>query len=86
MAGTTQLRISLTISGAVALGAYEGGALAALLHAVRPLVGGDDAPVGVFGVACACQGAGVRVADSHRRLLASQEPNAARNNATKEEP
>ena len=40
-----QLRLSLTISGAVALGAYEGGALAALLHAVRPLAGDRDAAV-----------------------------------------
>jgi predicted acylesterase/phospholipase RssA len=32
-----QLRIALTISGAVALGAYEGGALAALLTAVKKL-------------------------------------------------
>lgn len=41
------LRISLTISGAVALGAYEGGALAALLYAVRPLMGEETAPVRV---------------------------------------
>jgi predicted acylesterase/phospholipase RssA len=57
MAGkTTQLRISLTISGAVALGAYEGGALAALLHAVRPLVGGDDAPVRLDAIGAASAG------------------------------
>jgi hypothetical protein len=37
-----QLRLSLTISGAVSLGAYEGGALAALLYAVRELAAGDD--------------------------------------------
>jgi hypothetical protein len=36
------VRISLTISGAIALGAYEGGALAALLYAVRPLATGDS--------------------------------------------
>jgi len=38
-------RISLTISGAIALGAYEGGALAALLYAIRPLAAGDDPAV-----------------------------------------
>jgi predicted acylesterase/phospholipase RssA len=38
-------RISLTISGAIALGAYEGGALAALLYAVRPLAAGPDPAV-----------------------------------------
>lgn len=56
MAGTAQLRVSLTISGAVALGAYEGGALAALLHAVRPLVGGDDAPVRLDAIGAASAG------------------------------
>ncbi len=39
------LRLSLTLSGAVALGAYEGGALAALLYAVRPLCGGRQPAV-----------------------------------------
>jgi hypothetical protein len=37
-----QLRLSLTISGAVALGAYEGGALAALLCAARTVATGPD--------------------------------------------
>jgi len=32
-----QVRLALTISGAVALGAYEGGTLAALLVAVQSL-------------------------------------------------
>ena len=40
-----RLRIALTISGAVALGAYEGGALAALLCAIRGLCQGDDPAV-----------------------------------------
>jgi predicted acylesterase/phospholipase RssA len=40
-----RLRIALTISGAVALGAYEGGALAALLCAIRGLCRGDDPAV-----------------------------------------
>jgi predicted acylesterase/phospholipase RssA len=56
VAGRAQLRISLTISGAVALGAYEGGALAAFLHAVRPLVGGADAPVRVDAIGGASAG------------------------------
>jgi len=34
-----KLRIGLTISGAVSLGAYEGGALAALLVAVQEMQG-----------------------------------------------
>jgi predicted acylesterase/phospholipase RssA len=51
-----QLRLSLTISGAVALGAYEGGALAALLNALRPLVGGPDAPVRVDAIGAASAG------------------------------
>jgi predicted acylesterase/phospholipase RssA len=42
-----KLRIALTISGAVALGAYEGGALAALLCAIRGLCQGDDPAVRV---------------------------------------
>ena len=40
-----QLRIGLTISGAVSLGAYEGGALAALLIAVQDLCKADDPPI-----------------------------------------
>jgi predicted acylesterase/phospholipase RssA len=36
------LPIALTISGAVALGAYEGGVLAALIAGLRPLYRGDD--------------------------------------------
>ena len=40
-----RLRLALTISGAVALGAYEGGALAALLCAIRGLCQGDDPTV-----------------------------------------
>lgn len=51
-----QVRLSLTISGAVALGAYEGGALAALIHAIRPLLGGDDAPLRLDAVGGASAG------------------------------
>ena len=37
-----KLRMALTISGAVSLGAYEAGVLAGLLCAIRPLCAGDD--------------------------------------------
>jgi len=42
-----KLRLSLTISGGVSLGAYEAGVLAALLIALRDLTAGDDPPVRV---------------------------------------
>ena len=51
-----QLRLSLTISGAVSLGAYEGGALAALLYAVRELTAGEDPPLCVDVIAGASAG------------------------------
>jgi predicted acylesterase/phospholipase RssA len=51
-----RLRIALTISGAVALGAYEGGALAALLCAIRELCDGDDPPVRVDAIGGASAG------------------------------
>lgn len=51
-----RLRIALTISGAVALGAYEGGALAALLRAIGPLCEGDDPPVRVDAIGGASAG------------------------------
>jgi predicted acylesterase/phospholipase RssA len=38
----TKIRLALTISGAVSLGAYEGGVLAALLTSIRPLCQGPD--------------------------------------------
>ncbi|HMF82697.1 MAG TPA: patatin-like phospholipase family protein [Acidimicrobiia bacterium] len=51
-----KLRIALTISGAVALGAYEGGALAALLCAIKELCGGDDPAVRVDAIGGASAG------------------------------
>jgi Patatin-like phospholipase len=51
-----RLRIALTISGAVALGAYEGGALAALLCAMRGLCEGDDPLVRVDAIGGASAG------------------------------
>ena len=52
----TQLRLALTISGAVALGAYEGGALAGLLVAVQALSGRDDPPLAIDVMAGASAG------------------------------
>ena len=43
--GDKQLRLALTISGAVALGAFEGGVLAALISAIRPLCQGEQPSV-----------------------------------------
>jgi hypothetical protein len=51
-----KLRIALTVSGAVALGAYEGGALAALLCAIGPLCEGDDPAVRVDAIGGASAG------------------------------
>jgi predicted acylesterase/phospholipase RssA len=51
-----RLRIALTISGAVALGAYEGGALAALLAALGALCEGDDPPVRIDAIGGASAG------------------------------
>jgi predicted acylesterase/phospholipase RssA len=51
-----RLRIALTISGAVALGAYEGGALAAMLSAIRGMCQGDDPVVRVDAIGGASAG------------------------------
>jgi predicted acylesterase/phospholipase RssA len=51
-----QLRIGLTISGAVSLGAYEGGALAALLVAVQELCKADDPPIVIDAIGGASAG------------------------------
>jgi len=53
----TRLRLALTLAGAVSLGAYEGGALAALVHALRPLLAGDDPPVRIDAIGGASAGA-----------------------------
>lgn len=52
----TQLRIALTISGAVSLGAYEGGALAALLVAVQELSEDGAPPIRIDAIAGASAG------------------------------
>ncbi len=68
-----QLRIALTISGAVSLGAYEGGALAALLLAVQDLSAEDDPPVRIDAIGGASAGSitGVLAA---RALLEGLDP------------
>ncbi len=53
---TAPLPIALTISGAVALGAYEGGALAALLHGLEPLYRGDEPSVRIDAIGGASAG------------------------------
>jgi len=55
-ASPTKLRLALTISGAVALGAYEGGALAALLAGIGPLAGGDDPVIRIDAIGGASAG------------------------------
>jgi hypothetical protein len=51
-----QVRLALTISGAVSLGAYEGGALAALLIAVQALADRDEPPIRVDAIGGASAG------------------------------
>ena len=41
----SRLKLALTISGAVSLGAFEGGALAALLTGLQALDEGEDRPI-----------------------------------------
>jgi len=67
------LRIALTISGAVSLGAYEGGALAALLVGIRRLLEDGDSPIRVDAIGGASAGSitGVLAA---RTLLAGLDP------------
>ncbi len=51
-----RVRLGLTISGAVALGAFEGGVLAALINAIRPLSQGDDEEVVIDAIGGASAG------------------------------
>lgn len=51
-----RMRIALTISGAVALGAYEGGVLAALISGIRPLASGSDPVIRVDAIGGASAG------------------------------
>lgn len=71
----SQLRLSLTISGAVSLGAYEGGALAALLYALREIASQDDQPVRIDVISGASAGSitGLLAA---RALLQGHDPEA----------
>jgi len=68
-----QLRISLTISGAVSLGAYEGGALAALLYAARAVAAGDNPPLRIDVMSGASAGS-VTALLSARALLEGHDP------------
>jgi predicted acylesterase/phospholipase RssA len=70
-ASKPELRISLTISGAVSLGAYEGGVLAALLHCLQLL--GPDAPVRIDAIGGASAGS-ITALLSARTLLAGLDP------------
>ncbi len=74
------LRLSLTISGAVALGAYEGGALAALLHATRPLVGGD-VPLLAIDVMSGASAGSITALLAARALLEGHDPVAVMSGA-----
>jgi predicted acylesterase/phospholipase RssA len=76
----TKLRLGLTISGAVSLGAYEGGALAALLYAVRPLAGGDDPEVRIDAIGGASAGA-MTALIAGRALLEGLDPAAVMQSA-----
>src|SRR6266571_8782102 len=70
-----QLRISLTISGAASLGAYEGGALAALLYAARAVAAGDNPPLRIDVMSGASAGS-VTALLSARALLEGHDPRA----------
>ena len=69
----SQLRVSLTISGAVSLGAYEGGALTALLYAVRELTAGEDPPLRLDVISGASAGSITGLLTA-RTLLQGQDP------------
>ncbi len=69
----SQLRLSLTISGAVSLGAYEGGALAALLYAVREIASQDDQPLRIDVISGASAGS-ITGLLAGRALLAGHDP------------
>ena len=70
-----QLRLSLTISGAVSLGSYEGGALAALLYAVREIAAGDDPAVRIDVMSGASAGS-ITALLAARALLEGHDPGA----------
>lgn len=76
----TSLRISLTISGAVALGAYEGGALAALLYAARSVATGDDPPLSIDIMSGASAGS-ITALLAARTLLEGHDPRAVMSGA-----
>jgi hypothetical protein len=63
-----QIRIALTISGAVSLGAYEGGALAALVAAAQALSRDGEPPLRIDAIGGAS--AGLHHRDAHRAVPA----------------
>jgi Patatin-like phospholipase len=67
------VRLSLTISGAVALGAYEGGVLAALLYAIRPLVTDPTEPARIDVMSGASAGS-ITALLAARALLEGHDP------------
>ncbi len=69
----TQLRLALTISGAVALGAYEGGALAGLLVAVQALADKNDPPL-VIDVMAGASAGSITALLAARCLLEGYDP------------
>jgi predicted acylesterase/phospholipase RssA len=75
-----QLRLSLTISGAASLGAYEGGALAALLYAVREIAAGDD-PAARIDVMTGASAGSITALLAARALLEGNDPGAVMSGA-----
>jgi predicted acylesterase/phospholipase RssA len=71
-----KVRLALTISGAVSLGSFEGGVLAALLNGIRPLCQGEDpvAAIDAIGGASAGSMTGLLAA---RCLIGGFDPVAA---------
>lgn len=67
------LRVALTISGAVSLGSYEGGALAALLCATGPLASRPDPPLEIDVMSGASAGS-VTALLAARTLLQGHDP------------
>jgi predicted acylesterase/phospholipase RssA len=68
-----ELRIALTISGAISLGAYEGGALAALLVAVQELCREPAPPIRIDAIAGASAGS-ITALLAGRALLEGYDP------------
>lgn len=70
----TELRFTLTLPGAVALGAYEGGALAAVLSALRGIRTHPEAPQVRIDSICACSSGSVTALLAARCLVEGLDP------------